>query len=56
MLFEYKRAAGERQDNASKEDYILTDGRTKAEADAKLREMIKRRGGLVKDWVLDWSA
>jgi hypothetical protein len=49
MLFEYKRTA-------SKEELIMTDGRTKAEADAKLREIIKRRGGLVKDWVLAWSA
>lgn len=56
MLFEYKRAAAGGQSNVSKEDSILTDGRTKAEADAKLREMIKRRGGMVKDWVLAWSA
>jgi len=56
MLFEYKRAAAGRGTSVSKEDSILTDGRTKAEADAKLREIIKRRGELVKDWVLDWSA
>lgn len=57
MLFEYKRAGASRQSNAgARQELILTDGRTKAEADAKLREIIKRRGGLIKDWVLDWSA
>ena len=45
MLFEYKK-------KDAKEDVILTDGRTKAEADAKLKEMLKKRGDLVKDWIL----
>ncbi|MCK5008195.1 MAG: hypothetical protein V3V57_10070 [Spirochaetia bacterium] len=47
MLFEYRR-------KNSKEEIILTDGRTKAEADAKMRDMIKRSGGLIKDWSLAW--
>jgi hypothetical protein len=48
MLFEYRR-------KSSKEEIILTDGRTKAEADEKMRDMIKRSGGLIKDWSLSWS-
>lgn len=48
MLFEYRR-------KDSKEEIILTDGRTKAEADEKMRDMIKRSGGLIKDWSLAWS-
>jgi hypothetical protein len=48
MLFEYRR-------KDSKEEVILTDGRTKAEADEKMRDMIKRSGGLIKDWSLSWS-
>ena len=48
MLFEYRR-------KNSKEEIILTDGRTKAEADEKMRDMIKRSGGLIKDWSLAWS-
>jgi hypothetical protein len=48
MLFAYRR-------EKSKDEYIITDGQTKAEADAKMREMIKRRGGVIKEWVLDWS-
>ena len=48
MLFEYRR-------KNSKEELILTDGRTKAEADEKMRDMIKRSGGLIKDWSLSWS-
>ncbi len=48
MLFEYRR-------KNSKEEVILIDGRTKAEADAKMRDMIKRSGGLIKDWSLCWS-
>ena len=48
MLFEYRR-------KNSKEEIILTDGRTKAEADEKMRNMIKRTGGLIKDWSLAWS-
>ena len=48
MLFEYRR-------KNSKEEVILTDGRTKAEADEKMRDMIKRSGGVIKDWSLSWS-
>jgi hypothetical protein len=48
MLFEYRR-------KNSKEEVILTDGRTKAEADEKMRDMIRRSGGLIKDWSLSWS-
>jgi len=48
MLFEYKK-------KDSKEELILTDGRTKAEADAKLKEMVRSRGELIKDWSLAWS-
>jgi hypothetical protein len=48
VLFEYRK-------KDSKEELILTDGATKAEADAKLKEMVKGRGGLIKDWSLSWS-
>ena len=48
MLFEYRR-------KDAKEEVILTDGRTKAEADEKMRAMIKRSGGLIKEWSLSWS-
>jgi len=48
MLFEYRS-------KKSKEEIILIDGRTKAEADEKMRDMIKRSGGLIKDWSLSWS-
>jgi hypothetical protein len=48
MLFEYKK-------KDTKDQLILTDGRTKAEADAKLKEMVKNRGDLIKDWILAWT-
>ncbi len=48
MLFEYRR-------KNSAEQIIMTDGRTKAEADAKMKEMIKRSGGTIKEWSLAWS-
>jgi hypothetical protein len=48
MLFEYKH-------KSAKDRLILTDGRTKAEADAKLKEMVKNRGELIKDWTLAWN-
>jgi len=48
MLFEYRK-------KDAKDQLILTDGRTKAEADEKMRNMIKRSGGLIKDWSLSWS-
>jgi hypothetical protein len=48
MLFEYKK-------KDAKDQLILTDGRTKAEADAKLKEMVKNRGDLIKDWTLAWT-
>ena len=50
MLFEYRR-----KNSKSKEEIILIDGRTKAEADEKMRNMIRRSGGLIKDWSLSWS-
>ncbi len=48
MLFEYRK-------RNSKDNLILIDGRTKAEADAKLKEVVKGRGELIKDWILAWS-
>ena len=48
MLFEYRR-------KNDREEIILTDGRTKAEADEKIRQIIKRSGGLIKEWSLSWS-
>jgi hypothetical protein len=48
MLFEYKN-------KNAKDQVILTDGRTKAEADAKLKEMVRNRGELIKDWTLAWT-
>ena len=45
MLFEYHY-------KKSKDEIILTDGQTKAEADAKMRDIVKSAGGMIKDWVL----
>jgi hypothetical protein len=45
MLFEYRH-------KKSKDEIILTDGQTKAEADAKMRAIVKSAGGVIKEWAL----